>query len=195
MRKHGNNKDNDPDQWVDTFGDYLYRYTLPRVRDPLVAEDLVQETFYAAVKSRHSFKQQSNLKTWLTGILKHKIIDHYRRMTQEQKKLASLDSSRLSVDDIFDAGGNWRSKPGRWAATPERLFEEQEFMTVLLRCLAGMPERLASAFIMKEMDDESSEKICKVLKVTSTNLWVMLYRGRMALRKCLGKSWFEEDVP
>ncbi|MSU58371.1 MAG: hypothetical protein EXS35_09350 [Pedosphaera sp.] len=73
----------DPERWVDEHGDYLFKYALMRLRDPARAEDAVQETFLAALKGGKSFQGRSAEKSWLVGILKNKICDHYRKASRE----------------------------------------------------------------------------------------------------------------
>ena len=75
-----------PENWVDEYGDYLYRYALSRVKDPIIAEDLVQETFLAALKARHNFQGRSTARTWMIAILKHKIVDYIRQKVREPGK-------------------------------------------------------------------------------------------------------------
>ena len=182
-----------PDQWVDRYGDMLYRFAMARVKDPSIAEDLVQETFLAALHSRHRFEGRSKARTWLIAILKHKIIDHIRRKIKEQttdklEVIAEID------DQGFDDNGRWHLRPNKWDINPDRAFQQKEFMETLYRCLAEMPDRLAQAFILREIDEFSTIEICKALDITATNTWVMLYRARMSLRQCLEQNWFETQV-
>lgn len=181
-----------PETWVDRHGDFLYRYALSRVRDPAVAEEVVQEAFLSAIGAQERFDGRSSLRTWLTGILRHKILDHHRRISRKYARETSLDSDRFNPSEMFDSRGEWIEKPGIWAEAPEQLYDRGEFMTVLAGCISAMPDRLASVFTMKEMEGEESEKICKDLEVSANNLWVMLYRARQSLRRCLGKNWFKE---
>jgi len=179
-----------PEEWVDRYGDYLYRFALARITDPDRAGDLVQETFLAALKSRGNFKRQSSPKTWLTAILKHKIIDYLRKSMREQT-WDSEDALDRSIDEMFDANGRWSMRPHRWHSHPGDHFEQKEFLNVLYACLAGLPRRIARIFMMREMEGASTEEICDVMGVTSTNCWTMLYRARNGLRRCLQRSWFD----
>ena len=179
-----------PEEWVDRYGDYLYRFALARITDPDRAGDLVQETFLAALKSRGNFKRQSSPKTWLTAILKHKIIDYLRKTMREQT-WNSEDALDRSIDEMFDVNGRWRIRPHRWHTDPGDHFEQKEFLNVLYACLAGLPRRIARIFMMREMEGASTEEICDVMGVTSTNCWTMLYRARNGLRRCLQRSWFD----
>ena len=178
----------DPESWVDHYGDFLYRFALSRIKDPAVAEDLVQETFLAALRGRENFKGHSAGRTWLVAILKHKIVDYIRKKIREP----SSDKIEVLTDQTepdFNEQGEWQLRPSRWAVNPGRIYEQKEFLDVLYRCLAGVPERLAEAFMMREIDGLSTAEVCKALDITATNSWVMLYRARMSLRRCLEDSW------
>ena len=181
---------NKPDQWVDQYGDLLYRFAMARVKDPSVAEDLVQETFLAALHARDRFEGRSKVRTWLIAILKHKIIDHIRRKIKEQPS-DKLDVVAEIDAQGFDESGKWHLRPNSWDVHPDEAYRQKEFVETLYRCLAELPDRLAQAFILREIDDFSTAEICKVLNITATNSWVMLYRARMSLRQCLEKNWFE----
>ncbi len=182
-----------PETWVDHYGDYLYCFAISRVRDPSVAEDLVQETFLAALNSIKSFASRSSPKTWLTGILKHKIVDYFRRKAKEPSG-DDIETSMQVLEGLFDAKGQWKVEPVEWAANPQDLYEKQEFIKALNDCLSELSSRLASVFILREIIGETTEEICKVLDITATNCWVILYRARMHLRRCLEVGWFKPDI-
>lgn len=183
----------DPENWVDEHGDYLFGYALLRVRDRELAEELVQETFLAALKARHNFAGQSSEKTWLVGILKHKIIDHFRRVSREHS-VADFEANGHE-EDLFRQTGEWvdhwkpESAPKEWANDPGRLLEQKEFWEVFKRCLAELPPRLAQAFTLREIDGFSSEEICEILNISANNLWVMLHRARALLRRSMEVNW------
>jgi len=178
---------------VDQFGDYLYRYAISRVRDSTIAEDLVQEVFLAAFQSRKNFQHRSSEKTWLTGILKHKIADSFRKKAKEQW-VDNIESNINKLEKFFDQKGQWKIKPVNWNADPYKLYEQNEFMKVLFDCLAGLSERQAKAFILREVVGESTKEICKILDISATNSWVILYRARMHLRSCIEVNWFTETT-
>jgi len=188
-----NEKLKSPEDWVELHGDYLYRFALSRIKDPAIAEDLVQETFLAALQSRKNFKGLSSERTWLTAILKHKLADTYRRQSKE-KPLNDWELDTDAIDARFDQDGAWKIRPKKWPDDPVKAYEQQEFMDILYRCLADLPRRLADAFIMREIEELSTDEICKVLDITATNTWVMLYRARMYLRGCLEKNWIDQTV-
>ncbi len=192
-----NSQIENPESWVDQYGDFLYHFTLSRIKDPSIAEDLVQETFLAALKARKNFQGRSTARTWLIAILKHKIVDHIRKQVREHTsdKLESMSNTAANdpVDSSFNDEGDWRIRPSKWAIDPMKLYEQKEFMDILYQCLGELPERQAEAFMMREIDGLSTEEICKVLNITATNSWVMLYRARMWLRRCLENSWLSTE--
>jgi len=177
-----------PDDWVDQYGDTLFRFAFQRVRDTNVAEELVQETFLAAVRAKERFKGQSSEKTWLFGILKHKIIDHYRRKKHQRSDM-NVEDFAETTEKFFSENGKWRIQPTNWDINPGEAYEQREFMDAFYQCLSQMPQRLADAFVHREIDGLSTEEICKVMDITASNCWVMLYRARMLLRHCIETNW------
>jgi len=180
-------RSSDPESWVDQYGDYLFRYALFRIRDPQVAEDVVQEAFLAALQARDRFTGLSSERTWLAGILKHKILDYFRK-TSHESCVDHEERVTQNLEDQFDDQGHWKTPgigPKEWDEDPSKSLERKEFWDVLTRCLAELPPRHARAFSLREVDDLSSDEICKVLNVSATNLWVVLHRARNHLRRCL----------
>src|SRR5512134_647625 len=179
----------DPSAWVDRYGDYLFRYAMLRLRDRSTAEDLVQETFLAALSDRGSFSGKSSEATWLVGILKHKIADHYRRQTREAP-LPNGDLREHPDAGDFNGAGHWTSGPAEWGGNPADLYRQEEFLDRFRECLSGLSPNHANAFTLREIEGLGTAEICKVLNVTETNLWVILHRARAFLRRCLETRWF-----
>jgi len=181
----------DAEAWLEKHGDALFRYAVFRVRESSIAEDLVQDTLLAALKGYDKFQGRGSERTWLIGILKHKIADHFRRAQRE----ASLDGFDWFAENEFFEGsaGGWNVEraPADWQASPEQLIESKTFWKAFDDCLAHMPTRTASAFTLREVDGLQSEAICEMLGITMNNLWVMLHRARMHLRNCLEVNWFK----
>lgn len=175
--------------WLAEHGDYLYRYALARLRDPHLAEDAVQETLLAALQSG-SYSGKSSPRTWLTGILKHKIIDHFRRQQRETPLESPEDvaDEAVGMDDFFEKDGHWTEPPQSWG-DPGNLLQQDQFLLVLQECMERLPSKLAHIFMMREVEEAENDEICKELDITATNAWVMLYRARMGLRKCLEMNW------
>lgn len=181
------------ESWVDEHGDYLFRYALPRVRDQHVAEELVQETFLAALKAVESFRGDSSPRTWLVGLLRRKIADHYRKRSREGEG-ESIDATDPMIDAWFDEKGSWIKWPRRCEMDPAELLQRADFWVVLENCVQALPERLAAAFTLRMMDARESDEVCKVLSITTTNLWVALHRARARLRACLEANWFGSEA-
>jgi RNA polymerase sigma-70 factor (ECF subfamily) len=175
---------------------YLLRYALLQLRNPAQAEDAVQETLLAALEGRERFSGRSSLRTWLTGILKHKIIDHLRRSGREQP-LVSADDDRSeadAVDALFVEDGHWREFPAQWGS-PAKAFENSRFWSAFELCLQRLPARTAKVFTMREVMEMTTDEICQELDITTTNCWVMLHRARLMLRECLDMTWFDGQQP
>jgi RNA polymerase sigma-70 factor (ECF subfamily) len=169
---------------------YLLRVAVLQLRNNELAEDVVQDTLVAALQGATRFDGRSSLKTWLTGILKHKIVDAIRRRTREPVVAPLDDEIQLDdMDALFDESGHWENPPAEWG-DPESALSRQQFMEVLQVCLDKLPPNTARVFMMREVLELESAEICKELAITSTNLWVILYRARMALRQCLEQNWF-----
>jgi RNA polymerase sigma-70 factor (ECF subfamily) len=165
---------------------YLLRYATLQLRDAAAAEDAVQETLLAALAGEASFAGRSNLRTWLTGILKHKIVDAVRRMSREPT-LPEED-----FDALFDERGHWIEMPQAWA-DPDASLDQKQFFKVLEECLAKLPARTSQAFMLREHMGLETTEICKEISVTPTHLWVLLHRARLALRMCLDMNWFAKS--
>jgi RNA polymerase sigma-70 factor (ECF subfamily) len=180
----------DPEKWVEEYGDYLYRFALSRIKDPTMAEEVVQETFLAALQSLPSFSGQSTFKTWLVGIMKHKIVDQIRKSYRE-RPYETVETLSRSDEELFDRSGKWNFGPVEWNANPNEISEHREFWSIFRKCLSGLPPHHYEVFTMREMDGMESQEICTNLDISSTNLWVMLHRARAALRKCLESNWFQ----
>jgi RNA polymerase sigma-70 factor (TIGR02943 family) len=187
-----------PAQWVDEHGDYLYKYACFRLRDPALAEDIVQETLLAAIQAYKKFAGRGSERTWLVGILKHKIIDQYRR-TSRLTLLDLGDSQSFEHDEFFHLSGTWTGHwqtavaPTDWRTNPADVLQQGEFLGVFQKCLEPLPERTARAFTLREVDGLTSEEICETLSVTANNLWVMLHRARLHLRRCIEVKWFMRE--
>jgi RNA polymerase sigma-70 factor, ECF subfamily len=179
----------DPEGWVDRHGDVLYRYALLRLRSPELAADVVQETFLEGLRAWGSFAGLSTERTWLIGILRHKIID---QMRSSQRLLAHANgvSPDGPASSPFDHKGHWRAGPAAWAGDPGRELETREFWEVVGRCLSKLPKGIADAFFLRELDGMAADEIQEVLGITPANFWKRLHRARLLLRECLETGWF-----
>lgn len=167
---------------------YLLRFALLQLRDRSAAEDAVQETLLAAIQGASRFAGQSSVRTWLVGILKHKIVDSVRKASREQP-IESLEDRGEDMDAFFADDGHFAEAPQPWA-NPESSLEEKGFFDALERCLQSLPPNTARAFTMREVMGLETDEICKELRISASNCWVMLYRARVSLRACLERTWF-----
>ena len=170
---------------------YLLRVARLQLRDAALAEDVVQDTLAAALTAAGGFTGKSSVKTWLTGILKHKIVDAIRRKQREPVAASTLDDEADLEDfeGLFKDNGAWQQPPADWG-DPEQALSRRQFFDVMQFCLDKLPPNTARVFMMREVMELSSEEICKELTITANNLWVILYRARMSLRECLEANWF-----
>lgn len=188
----------EPEKWVEQHGDCLFRYALLRLRNREVAEEVIQETLLAALQSREQFNGQSSERTWLIGILKHKIIDHYRRKSREGSSDAAHEPLPWEQEELFrvsgQLAGHWKERPLEWGTDPSAALEKKEFWKALDRCLVSMPPRMAQIFVLREMEEMSTEELCKLFEISPSNLWVLLHRARMHLRRCLEQEYFAKQA-
>jgi len=175
----------EPGEWPTRFGDALYCYALNRLRRPHEAEEAVQETLLAALRTRGQFQGRSHPLTWLTGILKRKVLDRVRATAR-----AVRGTDLNDLDTWFNARDKWRKWPGRWD-DPAAAAERSEFWRVVRHCLARLPAGMAEAFTLRVLDDESPAEVCRELAISSSNLWVLLHRARLQLVRCLELHWFD----
>jgi len=185
------NNDSNIETWLERHGDYLFSYALLRIKDTHVAEDLVQETLLAAIMAKNTFSNQSTIRTWLIGILKHKLIDHIRRQVREIGIGDLIDQDEKdNMDNFFRANGRWIEKPDTFP-DPESAFQQKEFWKVFQHCLSGLKSRQVEVFLAKEIYGMSNEDICKEFALSQTNVWVIMHRARLSLIKCLKINWID----
>ncbi|WP_459557905.1 sigma-70 family RNA polymerase sigma factor [Lacunimicrobium album] len=180
-----------PVTWFERHGDYLYSFAFIRVRHAESAEDLVQDSLLAAWKNRAEFNHESSERTWLTAILKRKVIDFLRRRIREQ--VTSQPQTDQFVTDLFDRRGEWKTRPGRWNRDSVETLDREAFWMTTRDCLSKLPPRLHDVFVLRYLDNVAAEQVCQEMQITSSNLWVMLHRARVRMWWCLSKNWFQED--
>src|SRR5262245_21959003 len=174
--------------WVDAHADYLFNFAIGQVRDTTVAEDLVQETFLAVVKARDSFSGQSSERTWLVGILRHKICDHLRKTCRE--RALRHDPTPASEAESWEESMLWLHDVAAESQLPSRRIELAEFRQNLELALGKLPPRIAQVFQLYEIEERPNQEVCARMDISESNLWVMLHRARKQLREQLGSWWF-----
>lgn len=178
----------DPGDWVDAYGDYLYRFALSRVHDSHVAEELLQDTFVTALKSLAQYDGRVEVKYWLRGILRHKAVDHIRRQVRE-RPMADLEAYDEPVSPLRKWFGIAERKVDPWSFDPAVACQQREFWEVFHRCLAELKSPLREIYTLKEIESVSSEEICREFGISANNLWVMVHRARKQLKASLLREW------
>jgi RNA polymerase sigma-70 factor (TIGR02943 family) len=179
----------EPSEWLERYGDVLYRFALARLRRPHEAEEVVQEALLAALQARRQFKGRSHPRTWLVGILKRKILDRLRTTARTVPR-----TNLPNLDAWFNDRGKWRKPLGRWE-DPTDHAERSEFWEILRRCLAKLPTRMAAAFTLRTVDDSPPTDVCRELEISPNNLWVLLHRARLQLARCLQSNGLDAEEP
>ncbi len=177
-----------PDNWVDQYADYLFNFAVSRVSNSEIAKDLVQETFFAGLKSAKNYKGEAAERTWLIAILKRKVIDHYRKINSNKGKA----EVRMSYSSASDAEGDWLEEQvaDPFSKLENNPIENEELGIAIQDCISKLPKKQALVFKMKTIQRISTEDICNELGINPSNLWVMIHRSRTALMGCLNKNWF-----
>tara|TARA_R110001583_G_scaffold52804_4_gene163547 strand:- start:344 stop:910 length:567 start_codon:yes stop_codon:yes gene_type:complete len=178
-----------PNNWIKLHSDYLFNYTISRINNHDLAKDLVQDTFFAALKAMDNFQGKASERTWLIAILKRKIIDYYRKINSAKGKA----EVKMNFYSDGDREGEWIEErvPNSWNNEIEKNIENNELSIALEKCIDYLPEKYAMVFKMKTIQQFETEDICKELDITSSNLWVIIHRARTQLRKCMEDNWFK----
>lgn len=178
--------------WVDAHADYLFNFAIGQVHDASAAEDLVQETFLAAVKARETFSGQSSERTWLVGILRHKIYDHVRKTCRE--RAARCERAPANDPESWEESTLWLHDVAAESQLPSRRIELAEFRQNLELALGKLPPRFAQLFQLYEIEERPNHEVCAQMKISEGNLWVMLHRARKQLREQLRGWWLGEPA-
>ncbi len=177
-----------PNSWVDSYADYLFNYAVVRVSDAEIAKDLVQETFFAGLKSAKNYKGDAAERTWLIAILKRKVIDHYRKINSNKGKA----EVRMKYSSSSDSEGDWLEQQvaDPYSTLENSAIENEELGLAIHSCISKLPKKQAQVFKMKTIQGISTEDICNELDINPSNLWVMIHRARTALMGCLNENWY-----
>jgi RNA polymerase sigma-70 factor (TIGR02943 family) len=181
-----------PHLWVERHADYLYNYAFARLNDDDLSRDLVQDTFLAALEKVGAFKGDSTERTWLTAIMKHKIVDVYRKSVAKGVARFKSTDGESQQRGFFDPdNGHWNPPyyPQLLGVEDNDPLSNKELAGVLQRCLKKLPPQWLSVFTLKHVDDHKTEVICKSLKISAGNFWVIMHRAKLNLRECLQKHW------
>ncbi len=180
---------------LDAMRPQLVRFAFVQLRNHARAEDAVQDALIAVLEKPAAFAGQASLRTYVTGILKFKIIDCLRLGTRERQIECHDDQSEDdAIDALFQADGHVRDMPRAWG-DPDQTLEQKDFFRTLEVCLEKLPPKAARIFMMREWLELETDEICQELAISSSNAWVLLYRARMRLRECLDLNWFGNASP
>jgi len=180
----------DVEEWLTEHGDYLFRYAMLRLRNEELARDIVQETMLAGWKASQGFRADSSVRTWLVGILKHKITDYIRKQIRERRLMERVESDPTS--EYFDNHRRSQNASIRWNSDPEILVHDKQFLTTLSGCVSKLSEQQQLVFTLRELNGEDTESVCNSCGISSTNMHVIMHRARLMLRKCLEENWFDK---
>ena len=183
--------------WVSLYSDTMYTWAYYKTGNKETAEDLVQDTFLSAYMAMSSFEGRSDPKTWLLGILKNKIAEHFRKFYRSPVLTESLETKHRTnewLNNFFDEDGSWNKdqRPSEWAEESENLLDDAVFLSVLQNCMGKLPPNWNAAIQLKYLEERKGDLICQELQVTPTNFWQMLHRAKLQLRKCLETHWFKK---
>ncbi len=178
----------EPTLWIDKYADYLFNYSVSRVNDSEIAQDLVQETFLAALKSSENYKGDASERTWLISILKRKIIDHYRKINSKKGKA----EVRMNYTSDGEDDGDWLEEriSDPYDGNAEDALQNEELGVAIQDCMDKLTPKQAKIFSMKTIEGYETEVICNELNITASNLWVIIHRARTALVSCLEENWY-----
>ena len=182
-----------PETWVDLFGDYLYGYAMSRLHNPELAADCLQETFMAGIKGLDRFDGSRNIKFWLRSIMRNKIVDQIRKLVKENKVDIDAEDEALLESFWYKYSGIATTNPSPWQFDPRKAYDNTEFWKVFEYCVDEIKEPSRQAFILKMLEDQSTEEICKVMDISANYLWVLLHRARSQLKVSLEAKWINKD--
>lgn len=177
-----------PNRWIELYSDYLFNYTISRVNDREIAKDIIQDTFFAGLKSMKNFKGEASERTWLISILKRKIIDYYRKINSKKGQAEVRMTYNTDENE-----GDWLEErvEDENYLNAQDILENTELGDAIYDCMSKLPERQATVFKMKTILNYETETICNELNITASNLWVIIHRARLALAECMEKHWFK----
>lgn len=165
----------------------LVRFAQSRLLNPAHAEDAVQDALLAAIESIGTYSGNSSLYSWLTGILKHKIVDCVRRSVRDKWHEMDIDGTPLDADGLdFEQSEHWAAAAAR--GDPEIALERRRRLEALDRCVRELPGRTAETFFLRAVIGFDTAETCEALAVSESNCAVMLHRARGRIREALGNG-------
>lgn len=156
--------------WTDLMAhrSYLVRFAQRKLHDPALAEDVVHDVFEAVLSGHALFAGNSALRSWLTGVLKHKIVDLVRQRSGWRG---------LGVDTDEDEMMAFECPQPR----PDEIAENRELLRQTLARIDALPDGLRAVMELRVLKDQSSQQVCSSLNISQDNLFVRLHRARKQL--------------
>jgi RNA polymerase sigma-70 factor (TIGR02943 family) len=183
-----------PETWVDRYGNYLYAYAMSRLRNADAAADCVQDTFLAGIKALERFDGSRDIKFWLRGIMRNKIVDQIRKSIKENKVDIDNEDEALLESFWFRYSGIATTNPDPWQFNPRKAYDNTEFWDVFNVCIDKVKQPARQAFVLRMLEDMETEEVCKVMDISPNYLWVLLHRARQQLKVALEEKWTGKDV-
>ena len=178
-----------PERWVELYGDYLYGFAMSRLRNAESAADCVQDTFLAGIKALDSFDGSRDIKFWLRGIMRNKIVDQIRKSIKENKVDIEAEDEALIESFWFKYSGIATTNPDPWQFNPRKHYDNGEFWILLEKCIAQVKSPAREAFVLRVLEEQTTEEVCKAMDISANYLWVLLHRARQQLKLLLEANW------
>ena len=183
-----------PEKWVELYSDYLYGFAMSRLRNPEAAADCVQDTFLAGIKALDRFDGSRDIKFWLRGIMRNKIVDQIRKAVKHNQVNIDTEDEALMESFWFKYSGIATTNPDPWQFNPRKFYDNSEFWVVFQDCIQQVKDPARQAFVLRVLEDQTTEEVCKVMDITPNYLWVLLHRAREQLKVLLEAKWTGKDV-
>jgi RNA polymerase sigma-70 factor, ECF subfamily len=190
--KNQTKHDFNPQKLFQDHSDALHAYARQRLHRHELCEDVVQETLLAAIQAADTFAGRSQQRTWLIGILRHKIADHFRKAsTRHETPLSALRDGQGTLG-LYSLKGKWHPSPKSWGNAPNDILEREDFWRIYEVCRSKLPPTLAQCYVLRELEEIPPAEVCKILDISPTNLSVRMHRARLLLRHCLETNWLTD---
>ena len=183
-----------PETWVERYGDYLYGYAMSRLHAPEPAADCVQETFMAGIKALDRFDGSRDIKFWLRGIMRHKIVDEIRKSVKEKKVDIDTQGEPRLEGFWYQYSAAATSNASSWQFNPRKSCDNNEFWEIFDECIEQVKNPAHDVFILRVLEDKSADEVCRIMNITPNYLWVLLHRARLQLKVSFEAKWTGKDA-
>lgn len=178
-----NTRELEPGKWMFQHFDYLTKYAKGRLSDEILIEDIVQDTFLAALRSVDNFRGESSGRTWLTSILKRKIVDQYRKNNTKKGKFLNYMIRQSDLEESFHQEISLDTLGNSNTYQAEQYTSLLDIHYIINDTKHRLSNKERQAFELKIIEGYDNETICEKLCVSKQNLWVLLHRARKKMKK------------